>query len=1691
MFLTFLLLLQIFKSYYSIYGEFSRDLSSISVIFDKNTNKGLTNKQFQCSELLLFDHSEIANCIWINNYNLIIYPGYYGTITYNNIIYIIPDTIKYCNNIICDEYTSIGAEFFELKMTSYIVSPTIILSLPSSITRCTDLNIDITQSTGSGGRPWNDIIVEVYKNDFLQNELVNYINNNIHILTQSTLSIPSNYFSYGTYSFYIILCNFINSCSSSSKNIVIVDTNSSISINLGNNILITRNQPLKIASELTIVDCNENSYIQPFYNWTLYELSYNKIVTNYKSISKLFYNYQLYPNTLKSNTVYLLNLNVTRGLVVSSSYITITVKQGNLVSLINGGLVQTIRKGEIKIVDASGSYDEDNDNTNGGLLYNWNCFQTQGDLCNYFVSLNQISYSTNSIQLFTNTLFNNNTIITLTISNSIGLKDVTNIIINTISNETPVINIDYELSSSFENVNINQPFQIYSYIKHILPISNVLWGSNVSNIELTNNIFLLNEANTYIQLIILPYTLPSRSFISFTLRIEDASATINIYTNGPPIPGIVTIKPKYGIELTDLFYFNALYWTDENMPLTYTYGQIEEHGFIYLQSSYRNSYNTILSIGNNHNITCFIIIEDSYGVSANQTDFVILTQLSNNEAENIIVTNLQQNILELNSMDVQKTVSLGTNIINRYSCTNTNNCDNKKIIRNSLVSGVNNIIQLNDVDNKNIYSSVYLLNELSSNIYELTNNTAHNIINTIEILLQNSQQNSINYNSIFSVLNSVDTSLSLLTSNNETNITQIFNIFENYNAIALNYKTPTTIINKTQIQNEIYNYFRISSGSFFYEKNIEIIYPQTQDELFNDIKSSISINAINNISVIQTSLIVPNNSFFKTNKSNWVTQPVFIQTSETGLFTFKLYNNKNFSSNDVLLVDTNCNYNSYEQYNFTCPDGSILNHKCNGTAGIISSECPSLKSVCHLFDFKTQDFFVSDYCTTITKDNYIICECDFQTLDSRKLTDLNDNKNSIMVVTIATYVASNIQNTFKQTEQLNINSFNDARVVLGIFLTIWGTGLILIASYYMKTKYYNNSKIYIDINKKIKSANNSKSIGFIRSNLIEYMDNILPHIFLKDKSYMYNILNELKRNHFYFKLVELWKNRDNKYFFYTHLFNILTVLTMFVFFVCLLYDIQCQTDDNSCSKYITQDSCLNKKSLLDNTQTYCKWNTDNTCAYQEQIVSLPTMVLIGFLVSIFSEIVSKPVDYLFDIIKSPSINIVNNLTEQETKMSLKETRINSLKLINDFRLSNASSKSIVANFNLSKKSTQKSIFIDIGNNDGYILNDPEENIEVYCDQFIKTNETINPETTKTNQDDNSNYNTNVKINEKLLNLINRQRLLLNREEQNEYDENWGINPVGELMNHSGIITEINNVFYKSNEITTYLKNSTNYDRGVEIIYLFILDLLGRKTPEAKIFDKKFNEEHQRYSVVTNTSKRRSIVLIVCLNTFFIYYTFLHALLKGINWQNQFLYSSLVQLTIEIFLFETIECVYINIIIPSFVKKSVSKAYEIMFELIDAACILNIENVEHCINVPNLLFVSTNVATHYPILIESVLVKLYNTYLPGKLSVLWNNNKQFNNLYNKKEVYYYFTCVSVVLVSSFVFFMQFISTIPFMFQRVIIKFIQPVLLLCLITIYNEIIKNIYLSICLSLFLSALTGRTLYIYSKKRSITQTIV
>ena len=1720
MIFTYILLFQLFKYSYSIYGEFSQDLVSINIFFDKNTDKGNKNSEFQCSDLLVFNNVEQAKCIWKNDNTLNVYPGYFATILPYDSIYVVPNTIKYCTNNNCDSYYYILNEEIPFQTPGLIEQPVINLLLHDTSSYCFDVTIDNTKSTGSGGRPWNYIDIEIYKNDILEKQITEYVNFNKNTLLTSILSIPSSYFTLGTYTFNIILCNFVSSCSLGYKNIIITNTNITMNSYLGKDIFIKRNQLLQVNSELDIVGCNTNNFIQPVYTWILYELTNIKIDTKLESISKQASIYMLPINTLKPKTTYLLLLTVVRDIINSTSSVNIFVEEGNIIPFINGGNTQTLRVGETKRIDAINSYDEDNYNLNNDLIYDWTCYQTEGDICNYFYTLKETNDINSYVNIFTDGIFNNNTIITLKISNTNGRQVVTYIIIDVISIENPIITIDYGLSSTLTNINTNQPFQIYGYIESIFPISDkTSWFSNDSTVKFYNNVISLKQTNSeiittqkqYIQLFINPYSLQSRSYFLFTLKSGDSVVSVTINTNGPPIPGIFTLVPKNGVELTDLFYFSALYWTDENIPLTYSYGQIEQTSLIYLQTSKTNLYNTILSVGGESNVTCFIIIEDNYGASTNKTDLVVLTKLTNENAENIVITNLQKNTLELDSINLQKTIALGTNIVNRYSCTNTNNCENKKEIRHSLVSGISNVVQFNTIDEKFIYSSTYSLNELTSNINELNNETAHIIIHIVDTLLQNSFKNVIKYDTINSILQSVDSSLNVLYSNNNTNITQLFNIFQNYNLIANSNKNPIINQSKSNKQNEIYDNFRISSDIFFVEpeQNIELVYPQTTDEITNNIKSIVSISVTNSTQTLKTSLIVPNVSLFSTNTTNWVTQPVYIQTSDTSIVTFTLPNNKNLSINNDIWFNTTCdNTNIYINYDFICPDGTLLNHTCF-KEGTFSSKCPILKPLCHLFDFENKLFINSDLCITSTNyyNDNTICKCDLR-YPSRKLTDkISSNQNSIMVVAISTYIASDIQTTFQESSKLNIQVFNNTRIILGIFSTIWGLGLILVILDYFKKKIYNNSKIDIDINVKINSALKTNSFMFIRSNLYEYIDKILPHVFLKEKSWFYNIYNELTHNHFYFKLINIWNNSSNN-FFLIHLFNMITVLTMNIFFISLLYDTQIQNDDGSCSNYVTRQTCLQKKSVFDNKQTYCNWSTENNCVFQEQNVSLTTMVLIGFLASIFSEIISKPIDYLFDIIKSPSIDVVHNLTNEKTNHKITETRISNLKQINEFRLSHASSKSIVLRNNHLNSEKQKSTIIVLGNKDRYTLETDDKNdddIEFYCEKQDETrldevpidevpiDEVPIDEVVRNNTKNvYSLYENDIKMKERLTNIINRQRLILNKDEHQLYDLQWGLNPIGQLFNVSGIISEMNNVNKLSNQYISNLKNSTNYDKGVEIIYLFIMDVLGRNTPEAKIFCSKFNEDHQRFSIVTNTSKRRSIVLILGINAFFIYYTVLHGLLKGIDWQTQFLYSCLIQLLIEVNLFETIECLYINIIIPYVVREKVFEAYQTLFELIDINCDINkkIKNdtCSNYINVPNILYVSTNVTKKYPDIIESVIVSSYNTCFPGKISAVWNknNNKLYNLLYEKQDSIYTVMGISVFFISGFVFLIQTISTVPFMFQRVIIKFVQPVMLLSLVIVYNAIIQNIYLSVILCLLLSGLVGRFMYIMSvnKKR-------
>ena len=67
-------------------------------------------------------------------------------------------------------------------------------------------------------------------------------------------------------------------------------------------------------------------------------------------------------------------------------------------------------------------------------------------------------------------------------------------------------------------------------------------------------------------------TLPENSITTFQLLCQRASTSIVVITNGPPQPGLFKISPEKGVELDTAFLFSASLWSDEDIPISYSFG---------------------------------------------------------------------------------------------------------------------------------------------------------------------------------------------------------------------------------------------------------------------------------------------------------------------------------------------------------------------------------------------------------------------------------------------------------------------------------------------------------------------------------------------------------------------------------------------------------------------------------------------------------------------------------------------------------------------------------------------------------------------------------------------------------------------------------------------------------------------------------------------------------------------------------------------------------------------------------------------------------------------------------------------------------------------------------------------------------------------------------------------------------------
>merc|ERR1712178_30967 len=105
---------------------------------------------------------------------------------------------------------------------------------------------------------------------------------------------------------------------------------------------------------------------------------------------------------------------------------------------------------------------------------------------------------------------------------------------------------------------------------------------------------------------------------------------------------------------------------------------------------------------------------------------------------------------------------------------------------------------------------------------------------------------------------------------------------------------------------------------------------------------------------------------------------------------------------------------------------------------------------------------------------------------------------------------------------------------------------------------------------------------------------------------------------------------------------------------------------------------------------------------------------------------------------------------------------------------------------------------------------------------------------------------------------------------------------------------------KAKTIIDNIKSLPSSAAGAQLLRESIIDLLGRDTPDAIIFEKKSADYFGSSNVVTLTFKTIMFTLIILLNIFCIYLCILYGAIKGPEWQMSWTFLCFISIFFLIF-----------------------------------------------------------------------------------------------------------------------------------------------------------------------------------------------
>ena len=683
---------------------------SIVATFSTATNRGALPYTFTCSDLFDFStstggnatkltgNSVPQNCLWLDDIAVSINSN---VLNVGDIVEVRPTSyvISSCNQISSSSSTCAPPGPFVSSSTAIQTAPNpifpdVVITLPKYIGPSSSLMIDLTSSSGQGGRDWLSLTFKVFSTYEYDTEIPydtaqiqSFLDNN-YTSAFSPVLIPSSLLESGaSYTFSVTLCNFLNVCGrGEGYTTVLIQEVPDLMILGSKSRTIRRSNQLTINSKATATSSQGTLE----YYWNVRKANDSSV--NIPSTSKDPSKFIVAANSLEGGSIYTVELSVVDSLTQLSSIDTvyIHVLEGSVVANIKGGIEQSIPISKGIVLDASGSYDTDT-GTSSGLHYQWELVQLAPVFQTHCpVDLDVVSSSLDqpTLKILSSQSYSTNTICRASVIVSDAHRQASAETTLSFTLESTFLSImtnadnDGYGDEGITVVNPGRKLKLFGTITSDASTTprNVLWS-----IDTNSGVNLQSMANMRVSgtvpsgsaesfnLVIPPSSLAERAAYTFTLSSGSAYTSIRILMNGAPTSGKFEVTPPTGDALSTNFQFIAKNWQDEDIPLQYVFGykSSSRSADILIRGLSENAlHTTTLPPGS---LPCLVRVFDVYGANTTAIETVVVNTPSS--VSSLLQTLDNQPALTNQNTDAYiQSVALTLSIVNLVSCNNAPNC---------------------------------------------------------------------------------------------------------------------------------------------------------------------------------------------------------------------------------------------------------------------------------------------------------------------------------------------------------------------------------------------------------------------------------------------------------------------------------------------------------------------------------------------------------------------------------------------------------------------------------------------------------------------------------------------------------------------------------------------------------------------------------------------------------------------------------------------------------------------------------------------------------------------------------------------------------------------------------------------------------------------------------------------------------